>query len=68
MNDVYHINIVFSVFALNQGESVTFRATTHSVLVTLNQCVEIISQREEYFRKKMDTEVERRRQSEDMCK
>lgn len=51
-----------------KGESVTFRATTQSVLATLNQCIDIINQRDEYFRKKMDTEMERRRQSEDMCK
>lgn len=51
-----------------KGESLTFRATSQSILATLNQCLDIINQREEYFRKKMDSEIERRRQSEDLCK
>lgn len=54
--------------AFQQGESVTFRATSQTILATLNQCLDIINQREEYLKKKMETEIERRRQSEELCK
>lgn len=51
-----------------KGELVTFRATSQSILATLNQCMDIINQRDEYLKKKMESEIERRRQSEDLCK
>lgn len=51
-----------------QGEAVTFRATSQGILASLNHCFDIIVQKEEYFKKKMESEVERRRQSEDLCK
>ncbi|XP_055324849.1 ceramide transfer protein isoform X1 [Sitodiplosis mosellana] len=51
-----------------KGESLTFRATSQTILATLNQCLDIINQREEYLKKKMETEIERRRQSEELCK
>lgn len=60
------INTIWIIYF--QGESVTFRATTQTILTTLSQCLEIINQREDYLKKKMETEIERRRQSEELCK
>lgn len=52
----------------SQGETVTFRATSQGIVTTLNHCLELILQKEEYFKKKMESEVERRKQSEELCK
>lgn len=46
----------------------TFKATTAALLSNLNQCVEIIGQREELLRKKLEKETERRRKAEEMLK
>lgn len=51
-----------------KGEFITFRATTQGILAALNQCMEIINQREDYWSKKIESEIERRRKSEDLCK
>lgn len=51
-----------------QGEAITFRATSQGILTTLTHCLEIINQREDYWSKKIETEIERRRKSEDLCK
>ncbi|XP_031639368.1 ceramide transfer protein-like [Contarinia nasturtii] len=50
------------------GESVAFRATSQGILATLNQCLDIINQREDCLKRKMETEMEQRRQSEELCK
>ncbi|KAJ6643714.1 Ceramide transfer protein [Pseudolycoriella hygida] len=48
------------------GESITFRATTAGVLTTLQHCLDIINQRDESWKKKIDKEIERRRKTEDL--
>jgi collagen type IV alpha-3-binding protein len=48
-----------------QGEAITFRATTSGVLITLQHCLDIISQKDENFRRKLDKEVERRKKTEE---
>lgn len=52
----------------SQGESITLRATTQGILSSLNICVEILNQRDDYWKKKMENEVDKRRRSEDSCK
>lgn len=51
-----------------KGESITFRATTAGVLTTLQHCLDIINERDESWKKRMDKEVERRRRSEGLSR
>lgn len=51
-----------------RGESITFRATTAGVLTTLQHCLDIINERDESCKKRMDREVERRRRSEGLSR
>ena len=51
-----------------QGESITFRATTTGVLTTLQHCLDIINERDESWKKRIEKEIERRRKSEDLYK
>lgn len=48
----------------SQGESITFRATTTGVLTTLQHCLDIVNERDESWKKRLDKEIERRRRSE----
>lgn len=49
-----------------KGEAITFRETTAGVITTLQHCLDIISQKEESFKKKFDREVDRRKKAEDL--
>ncbi|CAH0551722.1 unnamed protein product [Brassicogethes aeneus] len=51
-----------------KGEAITFKTTTSAVLSTLEHCAELVNQREESWRKRLDKEVERRRRSETLSK
>lgn len=51
-----------------KGESFTFKATTAGIIATLSHCIELMSQREEAWRKKLDREVERRKKYEEAYK
>jgi collagen type IV alpha-3-binding protein len=51
-----------------KGEAITFRETTAGVLTTLNHCLEIIVQKEETFKRKLDNEIEKRRKVEEELK
>ncbi|XP_037079943.1 ceramide transfer protein-like isoform X2 [Pollicipes pollicipes] len=44
-----------------KGEAITFKATTAGVLSTLQHCAELMSQREDGWRRRMERELERRR-------
>lgn len=48
-----------------KGEAITFRETTAGVITTLQHCLDIISQKEESFKKKLDREVDRRKKAEE---
>ncbi|XP_063698309.1 ceramide transfer protein [Culicoides brevitarsis] len=48
-----------------KGEAITFRATTAGVLTTLQHCVDIIVQKDENLKKKLDKEIERRKKAEE---
>lgn len=51
-----------------KGEAITFRETTSGVLTTLNHCLDIIMQKEDGLKKKLDRETEKRRKLEDDLK
>lgn len=48
-----------------KGEAITFRETTAGVLTTLNHCLDIIVQKDECLKKKLDKEVEKRKKLEE---
>ncbi|XP_030764676.1 collagen type IV alpha-3-binding protein [Sitophilus oryzae] len=47
-----------------KGEAITFKTTTAAVIDTLQHCAELVSQREESWRKRLDRERERRKHTE----
>lgn len=49
-----------------KGESITFRATTAGVISTLQHCLEIIAERDESWKKKLDKETEKRRKTDEL--
>ncbi|XP_069138572.1 ceramide transfer protein-like isoform X2 [Argopecten irradians] len=51
-----------------KGESFTFKATTAGIIATLSHCMELMSQREDAWRKRLEKEVERRKKLEDAYK
>lgn len=57
----------FYLLYCNQGEAITFRATTAGVLTTLQHCLEVINHRDESWRRKLEREVERRKRVEELC-
>lgn len=48
-----------------KGESFTFKATTAGIISTLSHCIELMAQREEAWRKRLEKEVERRKKYEE---
>lgn len=51
-----------------KGEAITFRTTTAAVLDTLAHCAELVAQREEAWRKRLERETERRRRCEGLSR
>ncbi|XP_051525547.1 ceramide transfer protein isoform X8 [Myxocyprinus asiaticus] len=51
-----------------KGEAITFKATTAGILSTLSHCIDILVKREESWQRRLDKEIERRRQAEDAYK
>jgi len=51
-----------------KGEAITFRETTSGVLITLNHCLEIIVQKDDGLKKRLDREIEKRRKMEEELK
>jgi hypothetical protein len=49
-----------------KGEAMTFKATTAGVLDTLQHCLELLGQREDTWRRRLEREVERRRKVEEL--
>ncbi|XP_003739870.1 collagen type IV alpha-3-binding protein [Galendromus occidentalis] len=47
-----------------KGEAMTFKATSHALLTACTQCVDLVNQHEDTWRKKLDREVERRKKAE----
>ncbi len=44
-----------------KGEAITFKATTAGIVATLNHCIDLMQQREEAWRRRLDREVQARR-------
>ncbi|KAK9747239.1 PH domain [Popillia japonica] len=51
-----------------KGEAITFRTTTAAVLDTLAHCVDLVTQREDCWRKRLEREMERRKRTENLSK
>lgn len=51
-----------------KGEAFTFKATTAGIIATMSHCIELMSQREEAWKKKLEKEVERRKKYEEAYK
>ncbi|CAD5111456.1 DgyrCDS767 [Dimorphilus gyrociliatus] len=51
-----------------KGESNTFKATTAGIMSTLSHCIEIMNQREEAWRKRLDKEMEKRKKYQEAYK
>uniref|UniRef100_A0A0B6ZVZ5 Ceramide transfer protein n=1 Tax=Arion vulgaris TaxID=1028688 RepID=A0A0B6ZVZ5_9EUPU len=51
-----------------KGEALTFKATTAGIIATLCHCIELMGQREETWRKRLDREVEKRKKFEESCR
>lgn len=49
-----------------KGEAMTFKATTAGVLATLQHCLELVGQREDTWRRRLEREVERKHKIEEM--
>lgn len=47
-----------------KGEAITFKTTTAAVIDTLEHCAELVTQREESWRKRLEKEIERRKRAE----
>ena len=48
-----------------KGEAITFKATTAGIVATLTHCLDLMTQREEAWRRRMDREVMARRAAEE---
>ncbi|XP_071167056.1 ceramide transfer protein-like isoform X1 [Mytilus edulis] len=51
-----------------KGEAFTFKATTAGIIATLSHCIDLMGQREEAWKKKLDKENERRKKTEEKFK
>lgn len=51
-----------------KGEAITFKATTSGILNTLSHCIELLTQREENWKRRLEKEIEKRRKVEDAYK
>ncbi|XP_064607533.1 ceramide transfer protein-like [Liolophura sinensis] len=51
-----------------KGEAFTFKATTAGILSTLTHCIELMAQREDAWRKRLEREVEKRKKIQEVYK
>ncbi|XP_076465042.1 ceramide transfer protein-like [Babylonia areolata] len=51
-----------------KGEAFTFKATTAGIIATLSHCIELMSQREDAWKKRLEREVEKRKKYEEAYK
>ncbi|XP_050401750.1 ceramide transfer protein [Patella vulgata] len=51
-----------------KGEAFTFKATTAGIVATLSHCIELMSQREEAWKKRLEKEVDKRKKYEESYK
>ncbi|KAK3097494.1 hypothetical protein FSP39_010154 [Pinctada imbricata] len=51
-----------------KGEAFTFKATTTGIITTMSHCIDLMAQREEAWKKRLEREVERRKKYEEAYK
>lgn len=51
-----------------KGEAYTFKATTAGILHNMAHCIELMQQREDFLKKKIEREVEKRKKMEEQVK
>lgn len=51
-----------------KGEAITFRETSSGLMVALNHCLDIVTQKEDQLKKRLDKEFEKRKKVEDELK
>ena len=51
-----------------KGEAITFKATTAGILATMSHCIELMTQREDQWRKKLEREQTARKRLEERLK
>jgi len=51
-----------------KAEAITFKATTTGVLATISHCIELMQQREEQLRRKLEKETAARKIAEEACR
>ena len=51
-----------------KGEAITFKATTAGILATMSNCIEIMTQREDQWRKKLEREQMAKKKLEEKLK
>ncbi|XP_054715856.1 ceramide transfer protein-like [Uloborus diversus] len=51
-----------------KGEALTFKATTGGILNTLSHCIELLSQREESWKRRLEKEIDKRKKIEEAYK
>lgn len=51
-----------------KGEAITFKTTTSAILDTLAHCVDLMTQREEAWKKRLEREADKRRRTEAISK
>ena len=49
-----------------KGEAITFKATTAGILATLTHCIDMMQQREENWKRRLEKEVEKRKKLEEI--
>ena len=49
-----------------KGEAITFKATTAGILATLTHCIDLMQQREENWKRRLEKEVEKRKKLEEI--
>ncbi|XP_014665213.1 PREDICTED: collagen type IV alpha-3-binding protein-like [Priapulus caudatus] len=49
-----------------KGEAITFKATTAGIIATLSHCIELLTQREDSWKKRLEKELDRRKKVEEL--
>ncbi|XP_048583823.1 ceramide transfer protein-like [Nematostella vectensis] len=47
-----------------RGEAITFKATTAGILATLEHCLDLMGKREDYWQRRLEREIEKRKKAE----
>ncbi|KAH9506414.1 Collagen type IV alpha-3-binding protein, variant 2 [Dermatophagoides farinae] len=57
-----------NIFVDFKKEAYTFKATTAGIITSLSNCIDLMTQREEHWKKRLEKEQQRRRKIEDQSK